>query len=301
MQFYTSLCLFALATFPTTIMAREEVIMSAPDRLERGDMVEAHNGDCRMRMNGDGNVVVQRRLRALDDKADRWAVSWDTGTFKREGMFVLELTVDGNLEIYDEEELNFPVVWTTNIVPDSNAQYELVMDSVCRLKVQKDGVDVWANIRIPPFAAGQVLQKGEMFRMTNNFEDIPNIIGHDFSLHHTLVLQHDCNLVQFLGTDRADRTEFVWSPRVALRPTPADGCHLYLDPKGRAALYEGAFNHSTTADEIRPNEYWSTPVNWIDATTVNEVEVLESYEIVLGKNGSLFDWRCCNQLPLLAP
>eukprot|EP00545_Synedropsis_sp_CCMP1620_P003453 CAMPEP_0119011072 /NCGR_PEP_ID=MMETSP1176-20130426/5438_1 /TAXON_ID=265551 /ORGANISM="Synedropsis recta cf, Strain CCMP1620" /LENGTH=270 /DNA_ID=CAMNT_0006963841 /DNA_START=446 /DNA_END=1255 /DNA_ORIENTATION=+ len=270
-------------------MAAEEVIWSGPGRLERGDTIEAQNGNCRLRMNGDGNVVVQRRLRALDDKFDRWAVSWDTGIMKREGSFVMELALDGNLEVYDEEGMDVSVVWTTNMVPDANAQYDIVMDSVCRLKIQKDGVDVWANILIPPFSAGQVLQKGEMFRMTRDMEKIPSMIPHDFKFHYTLVLQHDCNLVQFLGTDRADRSKKVWSPNVSLKQVPFDDCYLYLDPKGRVALYEGVFNHTTTQDEIRPNEYWSTPTDWIDAAVHGE-EALESYEIVLQPNGTIFDW-----------
>jgi len=51
MKFLTTFCLLALTSFPAVVMAAEEVIWSGPGRLERGDTIEAQNGNCRLRMN----------------------------------------------------------------------------------------------------------------------------------------------------------------------------------------------------------------------------------------------------------
>jgi hypothetical protein len=302
MNLFITCCLLGLGSM--TVLAAEEVLWFAPDRLERNHAIMAQNGGCRLRMNGDGNVVVHRRLKALDDKPDRWAVSWNLGSFAKEGKYVLELTVDGQLVVYDEEEPNFPTVWQSDnnhTAPgDSGAEYTLVMDSACRLKVQKDRVDIWANIKIPPFSAGQVLQKGDMFRMTRDHNSL-STIPHPFTLHYTLVLQHDCNLVQFIGTDLADRSETVWAANAMYPGSGGGDCHMYLDPKGRVSLHEGSFNHTISRDEIRPYEYWSTPPGWMEQDGYGDEMLLETYELVLSTDGSIFDWRCCNQLPLLSP
>jgi hypothetical protein len=269
--------------------AEEEVIWSGADRLEVNEMLEAQNGNCRLFVYGDGNFLVRRRIPGLDDASDEWPTSWSTDRDQVHAYYALELTHDGNLELYNEDD--YEIVWTTNVVGDVSSDgtlHELVIDGACRLKLQWDGVDVWENIKIPPFKAGQVLQRGDMFRMSISIGQVP-FISHPFRLQYVLLLQHDCNLVQYVGTDNADRGAVVWKTET---PRPMVDCYLYLD-KARVTLYEGTFDNTLGFGAARMGEYWSTPSSWLNKAMYDD-DVQESYEILLDSDGSIFHWRSCD-------
>jgi hypothetical protein len=164
------------------------------------------------------------------------------------------------------------------------------MDGACRLKIKSDDVDVWENIKIPPFKAGQVLQRGEQFRMSRNFgsADVSNIIDHGFDLHYVMLLQHDCNLVQFVGTDNADIREWVWKSGTQM--LGGEDCYLYLD-NGHADLYTGMFNNSLGFNATRTGIIWSSPDDWFSQEATDSDK--ENYEILLEYDGSIFTYRVC--------
>jgi hypothetical protein len=279
-----------IVTSVTYVAAEEEVILSGTDSLRDGETIEAQDANCRLIMNGDGNVIVRRRISGLDDTVDGWPTSWSTHSIHSEADYTLELTSDGNLAVYEEADAineTRAIVWTTNHPGDISASHKLVMDGACRLKIKSDDVDVWENIKITPFQAGQVLQRGEQFRMSGNFEsaDDPDI-AHGFVIHYVMLLQHDCNLVQFVGTDNADTGAVVWKSGTQM-PEGTD-CYLYLD-NGHADLYSGMFDNSLGFNATRPGKFFSTPADWFsqEATDVDK----ENYEIVLQSDGSIFTYR----------
>jgi hypothetical protein len=269
-----SFLLSLLVTAGISIAAARERTILGPEqnRLDENvDLRIQHN--CRLNIFGDGNFHVERRILGIDNEPNEWKTSWSTGVEKPEdGEYALKLTEDGNLELINEDRDR--VAWSTNIEGDTtNKFHELVIDGACRIKLQWDGEDVWENIKTSPFEAGQVLQRGDMFRMQVNFESIPEVIEHPFSLNYILALQHDCNLVQSVGTDHADEDSAVWDSGT----NREDG---------------GTFDSSLGFGDERPDQLWSTPPGWLDESD-NSDQIQEGYQLVLDSDGTVFHWSYC--------
>jgi hypothetical protein len=286
--------LFSLKTFLLSLLATAGISIAAADertilwpdggRLREADEIKADYG-CKLQMYGDGNFVVRRRIQGMDSDRNQFRTSWSTGVQPEEAVYALELANDGNLEVINEDRNK--VVWTTNLEGDTtNKSHELVIDGACRIKLQWDGEDVWENIKTIPFKAGQVLQRGDIFRMKVNFTPIEFVIAHPFSLHYILALQNDCNLVQSTGTDYANPGSVVWTSGT----TRLDGadCYMYLD-KGSVSLYKGTFDSSLGFGDVRPHQIWSTPPGWLDESD-NSDQIQEGYELVLNSDGTGFRW-----------
>lgn len=105
--------------FLGSALAKEEAIWSGAGRLEQFDQIYAQDRTCRLALYGDGNVVVQRKIRTLDDADNEWVTSWTSGSQKRSALYGLELASNGNLAVYDEDESGFGLqsLWKTLAPP----------------------------------------------------------------------------------------------------------------------------------------------------------------------------------------
>jgi len=271
--------------------ALDEVIMEQGQKLLSGqrNKIMAHCERCQLVLLKDGNLISKRKI------DDEWGVSWSSGASGLGLDYYAQLESNGRLIVYDDGTEKY----STNSYPrNCNSSTKLVFDNNCRLKVLCDDEAIWENIKVPPFEAGQVLQKGEIFTNIIQFGAYQGL-NYGFTLHYQLELQHDCNLVQYVGTDRADRRGKVWS---AFRNGPNyDNCYLYLD-KGAVKLYKGTFDSTPPTFKDRTDEvYWSTaPYNWFDSSIYTNATQLEelttNYEVLLDPTGNpSFHWRCCHQ------
>ena len=85
------------------VKAVEELIWNTTGRLlVVGQTIEAQNGNCRLAVQGDGNLVMRRRIPGLDNKPDVWRASWSTDCVHQHAPYALELRADGNLEVTPE-------------------------------------------------------------------------------------------------------------------------------------------------------------------------------------------------------
>ena len=76
-----------------------------------------------------------------------------------------------------------------------------------------------------------------------------DVTGECIWVPHVLLLQHDCNLVQFRGQDGADRQDssVYWSSNS--RRTDVDDCYLYND-EDRPRIYSGKLDR--TLEQLDP-------------------------------------------------
>jgi hypothetical protein len=287
------MALFSLKSFLLSLLVAAGISLAAadertilwPGRLSENDEIQADYG-CKLQLYGDGNFVVRRRIQGMNSDRNEFKTSWSTGVQPEDAVYALELANDGNLEVINEDRNK--VVWTTNLEGDTtNKFHQLVIDGACRIKLQWDGEDVWENIKTSPFKAGQVLQRGDIFRMKVNFKPIELVIAHPFSLHYILALQNDCNIVQSTGTDYANPGSVVWTSGT----TRVDGadCYMYLD-KESVSLYKGTFDSSLGFGAERLHPIWTTPPGWWLDRSDNPDQSQEGYELVLNSNGTVFHW-----------
>ena len=119
---------------------------------------------------------------------------------------------------------------------------------------------------------------------------LPNGVAHGLKIQYVLMLQHDCNLVQYVGTDNADIREMVWKSGTQ-RSFPyvqIANCYLYLD-RGAAALYAGTFDYTLPMGSTRAGiKLWNTSNGWAQDVSQGD------YQIKLNYNGTVFEWVECD-------
>lgn len=85
-----------------------------------------------------------------------------------------------------------------------------------------------------------------------------------------LVLQHDCNLVQYVGNDLSDKADVVWSPGIGLGQ--GSECYVYVGDNFIGA-YEGTFyeDERDSEDPRRDRLYWQSATdNWEETQLVTD-------------------------------
>ena len=143
--------------------------------------------------------------------------------------------------------------------------------------------EVWTNNRsgglVGEAGLSDYLQKGEMMYLSQCYQ----CGGHPDCIwaEQALILQHDCNLVHFVGRDMADLMEnptILWSSNTP-RPDLED-CYFYED-EDKVRLYEGKLDKSLPQFAPRAgNAYWEADDDF-------KPDCSGGYEVLLKVEGGL--------------
>lgn len=268
------------ATLPFWTLAADETILAQGEKLNAGSSIATSNGACRLSLQRDGNLVARRRgpfwpKPGKSSDPIPQSISWTSGAHSK-GNYFATITSQGNLQVIHRGDNQ--VMYSTHVYASSNssATHELVFTEKCTLRIYRNEGErpdrVWSNIHewFDNFSAedypglDNVIGKGEYF--TYPGQNFGKVCGgttnrYCFNVPISLRLQHDCNLVAFVGHDMGDNAALVWSAGVA-RPNASD-CFLLVDSHD-VALYEGSFDPSKPVDFTAPTKYWSVPSSFFD-------------------------------------
>ena len=218
---------------------------------------EAFGGRCRIELLEDGSLVTKRNGQ----------ITWSTGAspygesvsyfahLKYDGTFVIGVDGDeDSIEFYSTVKSDVPYVY-------DDPRFTLDFDSDCNLQVNARSIEgedkrvmVWSNMR-SHLITGDVMGRGDILQ--GSFYMYSDSKSYGTDVKSFILLQHDCNLVQFVGSDLSDRGDVVWSPRIG-RGAGAE-CFVYIAPNFIGA-YEGKFLN----DGRIPNSsdlYWSRKID----------------------------------------
>jgi len=299
--------LFTLATaalLPLFALGDDNALLKQGDILEPGTTLKSRDGSCQLSLQRDGNLISRRRG-PFWTKPASWepihkSVTWTSGAHKV-GDYHATLTTNGNLQVLDGTK----IVYSTHVYGPShdNAMHELRFTETCALRImrreehEEEFRRVWTNFHVvlDNFSAqdspglDNVLQRGEYFTYPGQNYGTVCGTGADFCMDvpFSLRLQHDCNLVTFVGHDHGDVAAVVWSAGVA-RPNAVD-CYLLVDSND-VALYEGSFDPSRPVNETPPGKYWSVPRSFFDVDGYRPGGN-NGYQILIGNSGEMYlDW-----------
>lgn len=283
-----------------TFHTSEAVVLEEFDVWEEGQSTRFHNNRCEVRLQKDGNFLV-KRLVAPNPYYQQYRTAWSTGatSSSSDGTFRAQLdgkdgSKDGSLLVIRRnnggEETT---VFSSNIGEPQElagidlelATHQLVIDEECVLKIYRDDQLAWTNNRFGGLTGepglGDYLQKGEMFHVNQCFGSCDDTQDSCIWSPQVLVLQHDCNLVQFNGRDWADWEDgkgAVWSsktPRGDLKD-----CYLYSD-KDKVRLYEGTMDKDLPQFAPRNDaSYWEADSDFMNPCG-------GGYEVLLKVKGGL--------------
>lgn len=280
-----------------------ETILAQGDILEPGTTLKTPNGQCLLKLQRDGNLIATRRgpywgTPGTSDPVPK-SISWTSGSAQVVANYYATVTPKGNLAVVNRGTNE--TVYSTHVydAPQGEvATHELVFTNKCTLRILRNGNDrVWSNIHewFDNFSADDypgldnVLHKGEYYTYpTQNYGTMCGT-GVDLCIKmpFSLRLQHDCNLVAFVGHDQGDFGGVVWSAGVA-RPN-ADNC-LFLVTSHDVALYEGSFDPTSPVDSIPPNKYWSVPSSFFDVDSYSP-QGRNWYQVLINNEGEMYlDW-----------
>uniref|UniRef100_A0A7S2ULH6 Bulb-type lectin domain-containing protein n=1 Tax=Attheya septentrionalis TaxID=420275 RepID=A0A7S2ULH6_9STRA len=216
---------FHLASLMLGSMISAEVIMKRPaedgfpDKLHEGEFLSTLNDDCRLQLNGDGNLVVRRYVSldsvpgyvpvSQEDEYDKFRTAWSTGAHGT-GDYVAKLQGDGNFVVYGDQGTGSQAMFKTrsnipqtaeswpnpNWYPISRPSdnFTLAFGSYCSLSLRRyyeawengnaDSHQIWENLRyVDTFdtPTSAIVQKGEMFRGGDEeyFCPPPNLMPQD--------------------------------------------------------------------------------------------------------------------------
>jgi len=221
--------------------AWEDLILAPGGRLDQGQTVSSANGECKLLLQGDGNLIVRKNGNS----------TWSSGSFNvapfnthaNVGPFFLKLQRGGAMVIKDD--INGDVIYSTRTrnMPLDNTLGGLFFNEDCSItvKANNDHYDLWTNVRTK-FYGGNRLDNGEMIKYPIN------------NPQYTLILQNDGNLILFEGVDRSDydgAQDIIWGAGVT-SDAGADKFFLKFTCDGRLVLKEVINNVSVT--------YWSMSV-----------------------------------------
>lgn len=298
---------FAFLTALVIVAAADEVILRQGDILEPGTWLKTSNGACRLKLQRDGNLVARRRG-PFWPKAGGYSdpipssISWTSGSHAVSDYYYAALSQEGNLQVRENDIGPDPVVYTTKVYAPSlaNATHVLVFTDKCALRIMRREGDeyhrIWTNIHewFDNFSADEnpgmdnVLHKGDYYTYpTQNYGTVCGK-GANFcyQVPFSLRLQHDCNLVVFVGHDQGDLSAIVWSAGVARN---VSDCFLLVDSHD-VALYEGSFDPTLPRDYSFPNKYWSVPSSFFDVDSYTPGGY-NTYQVLINNEGEMYlDW-----------
>mgnify|MGYP005855479321 CR=1 FL=1 len=260
-----------------------------------------HANRCQVKLQADGNFLVKRMV-GLNDWQMHFQTSWHTSAGPvSDGNYYAKLDEhDGSLIVYRISMTDDNQVTYTSNIGDPESIYDLVVplprehmlviNENCILKLYRGTDDhkkeLWTNNRANGLVGepgiSDYLQKGEMFHM-NVCERSCNGRS-DYCYYHpnALLLQHDCNLIQFRGRDMADFKEdpvVLWSSG-SKRHETIPNCYLYED-EDTLRLYAGTLDKSLAQFEPRGD-----PVLWV-APDDFQNPCGGGYEVLLVERGGL--------------
>ena len=218
---------------------------------------KAFDGRCRIELLEDGSLVTKR-----DGQ-----ITWSTGPspygeivsyfahLKYDGRLVIGVDGDaGDDEFYSTVKSDVPYVY-------DDPQFTLDFDSDCFLQINAkstEGEDkrtmVWSNMR-SHLITGDVMGRGDILQ--GSFHMYSDTKDYGADIKSFILLQNDCNLVQFVGNDLSDRGDVVWSPGIS-RGEGAE-CFVYIAPNFIGA-YEGKFLNDGRIPD-RSNLYWERKID----------------------------------------
>jgi hypothetical protein len=300
------LMLLLAATLPLLTLAYPyETILTQGATLEAGKSIVTSNGACRLSLQHDGNLVARRRgpfwpKPGMSSDPIPQSISWTSGSHGI-GDYYATVTSEGNLQVISRG--NNQVKYSTHVCASSNdasATHELVFTEKCALRVMRtEGNEspqrVWTNIHewLDNFSADEyngldnVLGKGEYFTYPGQNYGVVcggTTSSYCFNVPISLRLQHDCNLVAFVGHDQGDKSAVVWSAG-RVRSNASD-CFMLVDSHD-VALYEGPFDPTAPVDFTPPNKYWSVPSSFFDVDEYNP-QGRNWYQILLNVDGEMY-------------
>lgn len=244
-----------------------------------------HDNQCKVVMQRDGNLVVNT-LVAPNPYYQYYRPAWTSGTGSNSHSDTYYATLDeydGSLKVFRDEDPSDIVLYSSNIPnPVPETDHGLYINEECVLVLRRGDKVVWQNNHWGGLGgnhnADDFLQKGEM---TNMKVCEYNQKGECIWVLHTLMLQHDCNLVQFEGRDYSGKLEnnrVIWASHS--RRTDVDDCYLYCD-EDRPRIYEGTLDR--TLDQFDPR---AGVVLW-DGDVSFSHECGGGYEVLLKGDGGL--------------
>eukprot|EP00539_Tryblionella_compressa_P000503 CAMPEP_0178748770 /NCGR_PEP_ID=MMETSP0744-20121128/9054_1 /TAXON_ID=913974 /ORGANISM="Nitzschia punctata, Strain CCMP561" /LENGTH=314 /DNA_ID=CAMNT_0020402139 /DNA_START=66 /DNA_END=1010 /DNA_ORIENTATION=- len=290
-----------LARSDSEITILEQGVVLVPETI-----LTAH-GHCSLKLQGDGNLVSKRTSRFWDarwnDMEER--VNWHSGKPAQTGQFYAILDPEsGNLQVIHQSTRE--IAWSTHVPPakGTSVKHELIVTPTCRIGINRyeetiydpSGTDylIWVNIKhsLHNFDADlawgrpgyeNVLERGQFF----------SVGGQDdycYGVPLSITLQHDCNLVVFVGVDKADKLSVIWSSGKSDDATTITDCYLLVDSYD-TALYAGSFDPTTPENSERPGKYWSVRPAFFE-DVVGFVEGSSKYRVRINGDGQLrLDWN----------
>jgi hypothetical protein len=236
---------------------------SRPDSMSQGPQ-EFLGGQCRVTLTDEGKLTTEKKM-----SSGLYEEAWSSGRSylgkHQDGQYVAELRGDGVLELRLEQTGGSDTlifyesvrqVDTDHAVHDFYSKYVLLIDEDCVLRIygwyfagsRGDQMrEVWSNIR-SAMTEGDVMLQGDIIRgMNDNGEETH------------MRLQHDCNLVQRYGKDKANSSHKIWASGSDKSSDPEDvTCWVLVDnAKVRVCVGEFDVNNRQNCNdaEIR----YSTP------------------------------------------
>lgn len=200
----------------------EELVWDASKALPTLDSrMTFQNGSCRIRRKSDGNIVVKRLIDG------RYVRNWQTGP-----MLVENEQEDTEFSMAlktDEKTFNIESFLRKKFSSDSEFEtVRLIIDGDCRLKLYKKNRVVWQNIA----DIGHVTSSAVPFRRRLARGNM--LVGYDEGVPYTVDLLRNCQLVQYVGRDRADLAssedpKLVWTANPEVRRENIDFCVLRFE------------------------------------------------------------------------
>ena len=232
---------------------------------------------CRIELGDDGNLVTKRNGR----------VTWSTGpapmgenanyrlTVTGQGSLLVEVDRDDGIDVYrtvrdaiPEYSEYFKYNWW-------DAEYSLVFDTDCNIHVMakiwfqgsQQQIPVWSNMK-KELTKMDVMLRGDILQGT--FHLCCDSKRYCVDVQSFLVLQNDCNLVQYVGNDLSDKSDVVWSPGIGLGE--GSECYVYVGENFIGA-YEGTFyeDERDLEDPRRDRLYWQSATdNWEETQVLSD-------------------------------
>jgi hypothetical protein len=171
--------------------------------LHSGDKVVSTNGQHKLIMQSDGNLVLYANVSQ---------VLWNTGTAGNPGAYFAVQT-DGNLAVYSASGA---VLWSIYKWGTSNNMLQLQSDGNLAFRANNLATVIWATMTgSSSIAAGQYLEPGWFIRANG----------------YWLVMQGDGNLVLYSATNQP-----IWHTSTGGHP----GAHAILQSDGNFVIYQGS-------------------------------------------------------------
>lgn len=291
----------AVAPDPTgdgfSFTSSRAVVMKEGQVWQSGEKRFYHEYRCQVKLQEDGNFVVKRLVGQPHYMT--YQTSWHTPPGSSDFDHYAKLDgYDGSLKVYqqagDSSSDDAGVIYTSNVgnpealndfVEPLPREHQLTINEECVLEIFRGDRALWTNNRAGGLGGvagiSDYLQRGEMMHMNVCHHGCHE--GDDVCLWvpNTLVLQQDCNLVQFRGMDWADYLKdkvVLWSSNTSDKSV--EDCYLYSD-NDRVRLYAGTLDKSLSQFEPRGD-----PVLW-DGPLDFENPCSGGYEVLLAEGGGL--------------